>query len=186
MSILQSILRRPAFIVIAALAVVLFVFVLVWFQPQQLVLNREVNEALPGDSSQQIVEENEGKPRSADGKNANSKPKIEVVAKGTFRALAHPVSGQAKVLDVSGDRYLRFEDFTVENGPDLRVYLSAAPSHSDGPAFGSDFIDLGSLKGNVGDQNYRIPAGAELSRFRSAVIWCRRFSVGFAGAPISA
>lgn len=188
MTIVQSVLRRPAFIVVVVPLALGFGFVLVWFQPQKLIQNQEVNEALPGGSSQQVVEEQ--KEPGKDGgstvdKKADSQPQIEVVAKGDFRALAHPVSGQAKLLEVrGGDRYLRFEKFMVENGPDLRVYLSAALSDSEGPAFGNDFIDLGALKGNVGDQNYRIPADAQLSRFPSAVIWCRRFSVGFAVAPI--
>jgi hypothetical protein len=190
MSVMQSVLRRPALIVAAVVAAAAIVFVLVWFQPQQLLLDREVNEGLPDGSSQRVVEDG-AKPGkdagSTAGKKGDSKAQIEVVAKGAFRALAHPVSGEAKVLEVrGGGTYLRLEDFTVENGPDLRVYLSPAPSDSEDAAFGNDFIDLGALKGNVGDQNYGIPAGAELSKFRSAVIWCRRFSVGFAVAPINA
>jgi len=47
------------------------------------------------------------------------------------------------------------------------------------------FVDLGGLKGNLGSSNYLIPAGTDLSGFRSAVIWCRRFSVGFGVAPLN-
>jgi len=36
-----------------------------------------------------------------------------------------------------------------------------------------------------GSQNYAIPAGTDLLAFKSAVIWCRRFVVGFGVAPLS-
>ncbi|MDH3497546.1 MAG: DM13 domain-containing protein, partial [Gemmatimonadota bacterium] len=47
------------------------------------------------------------------------------------------------------------------------------------------FVGLGGLKGNVGDQNYDIPAGTDLTRYRTVTIWCRRFSVNFGSAPLS-
>jgi hypothetical protein len=188
MTIVQLV-RRPAFMGIALLAAAGFVFVLVWFQPQKLVIDDEVDEALPGASSQASANQDREAALRDDGSAASknvASAQFEVLGEGDFRALAHPVSGQAKVLEVEGrDKYLRLEDFMVENGPDLRVYLSAAASDSESAVLGSDFIDLGAIKGNVGDQNYRIPVGADLDRFKSAVIWCRRFSVGFAVAPIT-
>jgi hypothetical protein len=48
------------------------------------------------------------------------------------------------------------------------------------------FVDLGSIKGNVGDQNYDVPADLDLSKYRAATIWCRRFSVNFGTAPLVA
>ncbi len=188
MSILQSARRHPKLIGIAVLGAAIL-FVLVWFQPQKLILDSQVSESLPGTTSQPLDNEDQTENRSDEGSAANnsigSRPKLEVLASGDFRALAHSVSGQAKLLEVeSGDTYLRLEDFMVENGPDLRVYLSMAPSGSESAAFGDDFVDLGALKGNVGDQNYRIPPGNDLDSLKSAVIWCRRFSVGFAVAPI--
>ncbi len=190
MSIPQSVRRHPTLVGVALFAAAALVFVLVWFQPQKLVIDSEVNEALPGSSSQSLADEGGGKAvsdeGSAGGKNTSSGPQLNVLAEGDFRALAHRGSGQAKLLEVEGDdRYLRLEDFMVENGPDLRVYLSTATSDSENGAFGEDFIDLGALKGNVGNQNYRVPSGADLDRFKSAVIWCRRFSVGFAVASIT-
>ena len=47
-----------------------------------------------------------------------------------------------------------------------------------------EFVDLGGLKGNMGSSNYEIPDEVDLSKFKSAVVWCRRFSVGFAAAPL--
>jgi hypothetical protein len=79
---------------------------------------------------------------------------------------------------------VRFEDFEVENGPDLRVYLSRADADAPQRELAGDFVDLGDLKGNIGDQNYLVPGSVDLTRYRSAVVWCRRFSVGFAVAPL--
>jgi hypothetical protein len=72
----------------------------------------------------------------------------------------------------------------VDNGPDLKVYLSPEPSSAEEGAFDDGSVSLGDLKGNIGDQNYEIPRGVDLERFRSAVVWCERFGVGFAVAPL--
>ena len=180
MNLFHAARNRPLFTAIAIAAVATVVVgVLVWFQPQKLVVDSRVDEALP--DSQLAGNETPGTEKEG----STSTPRIEVVGEGSFRALAHPVSGRAKLLELErGGSYLRLEQFSVENGPDLRVYLSAAAADSQSDAFDDDFIDLGALKGNVGDQNYRIPADAPLARFQSAVIWCRRFSVGFAVAPL--
>lgn len=85
---------------------------------------------------------------------------------------------------LGGSLILRLERLSTSNGPDLRVYLSHVPASGDLHAYRTGFIDLGALKGNRGSQNYAIPAGTDLSAFKSAVIWCRRFAVGFAVAPL--
>ena len=84
----------------------------------------------------------------------------------------------------AGHLILRLERLSTSNGPDLRVYLSQVPASNDLHAYRTGFIDLGSLKGNRGSQNYAIPAGTDLSAFKSAVIWCRRFAVGFGVAAL--
>jgi len=105
------------------------------------------------------------------------------LANGTFEGLAHGASGMAAVVELaSGERVLTFTDLDTDNGPDLRVYLSAQPVGSDGDA--ADFVDLGGLKGNKGTQQYSIPAGTDTERYSTVVIWCRAFSVGFAKATL--
>ena len=90
----------------------------------------------------------------------------------------HNASGKAIVLHLEdGSAVLRFEDFRVTNGPDLYVYLATDKS-------ASDYIDLGRLKANSGNQNYDLPAGADLSKYNNIVIWCKAFSVYFGGAQI--
>ncbi|MYJ37036.1 MAG: DM13 domain-containing protein, partial [Acidimicrobiaceae bacterium] len=88
--------------------------------------------------------------------------------------------------DGSGQRFLRFEDFRTDNGPDLNVYLSAAPTDAPAGQFDDDFVDLGDLKGNVGSQNYEIPAGLDLDHYSTVAIWCVRFGVVFGVAELTA
>ncbi|MEX0658874.1 MAG: DM13 domain-containing protein [Egibacteraceae bacterium] len=98
----------------------------------------------------------------------------------------YTVTGRATVFELDdGTRTLRLEDFESTNGPDLFVYLTAADSADSDPDLNADFVDLGVLRGNVGDQNYEIPADVDLDRYDSAVIWCRRFSRGFGAADLA-
>jgi hypothetical protein len=112
---------------------------------------------------------------------------ILTIAEGGFIGRAHPGEGQALVLnDGSEQRFLRFENFEVDNGPDLNVYLVAGSSaEGKSGTFDDDFIDLGDLKGNIGPQNYEIPIGTDLDRYNTVVIWCVRFGVAFAAADIA-
>ncbi len=93
----------------------------------------------------------------------------------------HFARGKALLIETAPDVYvLRFEEFSVRNGPDLFVYLSpSVEGNADG------FIDLGSLKATDGAFNYDIPAGTDVSQFKSAIVWCKAFSVLFAVAPLA-
>ena len=94
-------------------------------------------------------------------------------------------SGKAVIYRIAdGTQILRLEDFKTTNGPDLFVVLSggANPDH-DGVKAGA-FLQLASLKGNQGNQNYTLPANIDLGQYKSAVIWCRTFNVVFAYAPL--
>lgn len=169
----------------AGILIAAIVFVLVWFQPQKLFINETVNEALPVASPDR---DDDATPVEGDAtvEPTATEPARQVLAEGPFQRLEHPTSGTAKVVQLSdGSLVLRFEDLDTSNGPDLRVYLSEVPASDDWYAYGEDFIDLGRLKGNRGDQNYAIPKDTDLSRYKSAVIWCRRFTVGFGVAPLS-
>lgn len=171
-----SIASHPVLaLVAAALTAGVAAFVLLYFEPQKLFIDDKVNEALPAAAGETQPDEGGASPQTRRPKTLTS---------GDFRSLEHGTSGRALLLEIGGKRYLRFEDFETSNGPDLRVYLSQAPSESDGGAFDDDFVELGELKGNIGNQNYDIPESVDLSRFRSAVVWCKRFGVGFAVAPV--
>lgn len=114
-------------------------------------------------------------------------PQVVSLYAGSFVPRSHPGEGVATVLnDGSAQRFLRFEDFATDNGPDLFVYLSRAPVDGDSGAFDDDFIDLGVLKGNIGPQNYEIPVDVDLDEYGTVVVWCKRFSVAFTAADLIA
>lgn len=150
--------------------VVLFVLVLVvgagWyaFRPERLFINQKVNEQFPTASA------------------ANNQ-----LASGQFHSGAHETKGMAAVFQLAdGKKTLRLTDFATSNGPDVHVYLVAAPDATDNDAVTkAGFVDLGSLKGNIGDQNYELPANADLAKYRAVTIWCKRFSVNFGTAPLN-
>lgn len=109
------------------------------------------------------------------------------LASGRFHSVAHETHGIATIQDVGGGRrVLRLTEFTTSNGPDVRVYLVAASDAKDNETVTkAGFVELGKLKGNQGDQNYDVPDNLDLSRYRAVTIWCRRFSVNFATAPLT-
>ena len=112
-----------------------------------------------------------------------SDPATSADRSGSFRGADefHFGRGLARLIETApGEFVVRLEDFEVRNGPDLYVYLS--PS-ADG--YASDAVELGRLKADRGNQNYAVPAGTDVSRARSVVIWCKQFAVLFATAPLS-
>ena len=91
----------------------------------------------------------------------------------------HKAEGIAKVINLADGRtFLRLENLKTTNGPDLYVYLSVGKD-------ASDIVNLGRLKGNIGNQNYEIPAGADLSKYNTVLIWCKAFSTLFGSAKLS-
>jgi hypothetical protein len=106
---------------------------------------------------------------------------VELV-RGRFRSGEHHTEGDAAVVRVrDGRRFLTLTSFETSAGPDLRVRLVPGRS-DDGGARGA--VDLGGLKGNRGDQQYRLPAEARVTG-ATVVIWCRAFSVAFGSARLA-
>lgn len=138
------------------------------FRPELLLVHKRVNEALPAEAAAQPAAP-------------------AALFTGRFHSVAHETRGSATVHQLmSGKRILRLTEFVTSNGPDVRVYLVAAPDASDNETVKqAGFIELGKLKGTEGDQNYDIPAGLDLNRYRAVTIWCRRFAVNFATAPLT-
>jgi hypothetical protein len=106
---------------------------------------------------------------------------ISTAFAGTFVGVndgIHNAEGMAKVIRLDdSNMILRLENFKATNGPDLYVYLATDKSTSD-------FVDLGRLKGNIGNQNYEIPEGTDFSRYDTVLIWCKAFSVLFGSAKL--
>ena len=115
---------------------------------------------------------------------AATMPFVPHVARaGQFRGADdfHFGRGQVQLIETAPGRFtLRFEGFSVRNGPDLFVYLSPSTTgYADGG------LNLGRLKATNGDFNYEVPAGTDITQFQSVVVWCRRFATLFATAALS-
>jgi len=104
---------------------------------------------------------------------------------GSFKGLAHETRGNATLYKSGGDYVLRFTDFHTSNGPDVHVYLVAAPDASNDAVINSGrYLNLGKMKGNEGDQNYTLPPGIDLTMYRSVALWCERFHVNFGACAL--
>jgi hypothetical protein len=99
----------------------------------------------------------------------------------------HKGSGRAVFYQLpDGKRVLRLEEFQVTNGPDLYVVLSGSPDpKSSAELHGPGFKELSLLKGNVGNQNYDLPADVDPAAVKSVVIYCKQFAVVFSTASLS-
>jgi len=154
-----------------ALAAVALLGLWYLFRPELLFVKTTVNEELPGMAMDSA---------SSDG-NAPA-----TLLSGTFHSVAHETEGSATLLALpDGKRILRLTNFRTSNGPDVRVYLVAAEDAADNETVTrAGFIELGKLKGTEGDQNYEVPENVDLDTYRAATIWCARFGVNFATAPL--
>lgn len=124
---------------------------------------------------------------AADAAPATNEVRTIATNNGVLIDHGHQGDGTANVITNGVQTFLRFEDdFAIDNGPDLNVYLVRGVD-ATGPAgqFDDDFIDLGDLKGNIGAQNYEIPAGVDLTEYDTVVIWCVRFGVAFNAADLA-
>ena len=150
--------RSVLFVALAVLAAVAWYF----FRPDRAFIDSRVSEAAPNGVA-------------------------SVLLTGAFQSRTHDGHGLAEVLELpDGQRVLRFSSFETLNGPDLQVYLLGAPDVKDRAGLETaGFVTLGALKGNVGDQNYVIPPGTDLTRYRAVSVWCRRFGVNFTTAELA-
>ena len=203
-SVMGAVRRHPGRSAAAGvLAAGLLGFALYWFAPWNLFVDRRVDEAIPV-AQEGVGDGEEGAPpgetagTGEDGdvaagagggvaeeeEDAGAEPRT--VARGRFSDLEHATTGSALILELEdGSRYLRLQGLSTTNGPDLRVMLSEQPPSDDWHGWADgEHLDLGPLKGNLGSSNYEIPDDVDLSAFRTAVIWCRRFTVGFGVAPL--
>lgn len=107
-----------------------------------------------------------------------------VTSGGTFFGIGHSAEGTTGVYELDGEFVLRFEDDTdIQNGPDLYVWLLEGAEYDGGDP--GAYLDLGKIKGNIGGQNYALPAEYDPEIHRFVLIWCLRFSTPFAGAPLA-
>lgn len=146
---------------IALLTVVLLVASWYAFRPERAFIDTRVNESAPAGAT--------------------------VVAAGRFVPREHKGTGDARISrTATGELVLQLSSFETLNGPDVRVYLvSSGDVENQEQLDAASFVDLGALKGNVGDQNYSVPPGTDVTRYPAVVIWCRRFSANFTTATLA-
>ncbi len=166
---------RLFWVVGAAVAALLLYLAFTVFGVQTLFYNREVNEDFA--VSAPAAEEQAAEPATAAPAQVSS---------GEFHAVAHPGTGDAIVYRLEdGSHVLRLENLDIFNGPALYVYAVAADdANDDATVLDAGFLNLGPLKGNQGNQTYELPANFDPARYRSISVWCERFSVNFATAPL--
>lgn len=186
-------LARVALVVAAAGALAI-----AWWLGSPLVVSREVSEAFPmtrtaeipegmsrAEAEQQMADAAQAERIASDAMPAGAPAAI---ARGTFvdADSFHKGEGTATIYRIGGRHVLRFEAFRVTNGPDLRVILTANPRPDSRAAVMADYVELGRLKGNIGSQNYEIPADVDPGRYRAVVIYCWPFHVIFSTATLAA
>lgn len=135
-----------------------------WYLASPLWIDREVSESL------------------------NLTNESQTLASGNFSGVdsVHQGTGVVRVIRTGEETVIRFTEFDVTNGPDLYVWLIKADGlESSSDVTSSEWVELGLLKGNVGDQNYDLPADVDILEFGSVAIWCKQFGVLFASADLS-
>ena len=181
---------------IAAVVVGITVLALAWWLGSPLFIDQEVDEEFPMSAGavipddmtpEQVESKMEEAAATPDATRAEDMPAgaVEFIS-GSFSGADefHEGSGSATIYELdSGQQVLRLEEFMVINGPDLRVYLVPDPNPDDRDDV-VGYLDLGSLKGNIGNQNYEIPVNVDVTEYGSVVIYCAPFHVIFATAPL--
>lgn len=195
---------------LAALITIAIIVVVAWFLASPLFIDQTVDEALiikpslnamptrdevlamtPEMRDQTMQKITSAMANQADtvmdeSMSANAQP--TVLKTGVFKDAdaVHKGSGDVLLYKLADNSYvLRLENFKVTNGPDLTVYLAKNADITEAAQVTEGFLNLGKLKGNIGSQNYLIPAGTDLSEYNSAVIWCELFGVLFSPATLS-
>ncbi len=112
------------------------------------------------------------------------------IAVGKLISHEHESSGTVRLVKLpDGSRALTLEDLKTSDGPDVHVWLAVAPVVAGEKGWyvfdDLEHVDLGSLKGNLGNQVYAIPEGIDLDSYPSVTLWCERFSVSFGAATLT-
>ena len=196
-------MKRKRLLTAAAVVVLILLVVVGWWFLSPLFIDDVVDEdfplsygaELPAGMTQQEAEEQMVEAAAVDTPVAEEMPEpmaspaapVKVkVGSFTDADRFHKGSGSATIYRGSdGSHILRFEDFNVTNGPALHVILSPHPNaRNSAEVHLEGYIDLGDLKGNVGNQNYVLPSDLDVTGIGSVIIYCQPFSVVFSVAPL--
>ena len=138
-----------------------------------------LNNSLDESMDQTLIQQQQPQPQNT---TSTTNTGQDTLRTGSFVGVGdgiHDAEGLAKVIPLEdGSNILRLENLQVTNGPDLYVYLATDKT-------ASDFVSLGKLKANNGNQNYDLPSETDLTKYDTALIWCRPFSVLFGSAELA-
>ena len=178
--------RRPprtvVTLVVAALVAVLAGYGLYWYAPWTRVFDTTVNDPLTARYRYSAPE--------PDPTHTTDTSPYRLLS-GTFVSQQHKTSGTVRIIRVPQEHSIRLElvDLDTSNGPDLQVWLSDQPVKADKSAWRAfatgPRVELGTLKGNKGNQAYEVPAYADLTPPLSVVIWSGRHDVAYGAAALN-
>jgi hypothetical protein len=196
--------KQRSFLIIGVIVAFALALPVGWYLLSPLWINRTVEETFPTSASAGEMEETMPEEVKATAtaamEDAMTEPdkvmeeampddmaSMTILVQGNFYDIAHQGMGTATVYHLAdGSNILRLEDFEVLNGPELHVYLTPVDPVPD--SIGVELagaIDLGLLKGNIGDQNYELPPDLDITQYKSVVIWCQPFRVPFNAAALT-
>lgn len=192
----RSKVRSRRLRIVLVVAAVVGVAALAAFEPWRAFTSSTIDEAAPvsadvvqvsGEESRLGPQDEGAPPPASPTAAAEPEPQDVELARGRFEDAEYSTSGLARVLQLAdGTRVLRLEGLATSDGPDLHVWLSDQPSGGAWGSYDDDrYVRLGELKATNGNQNYAIPASADLRGMTSVVIWCDRFNVAFGTAPVA-
>lgn len=177
--------KRVTIAIVAGIAAVGLVVGALVFQPWLLFVDVAVDEALP------VISET---PEATPDPTSTATPAPPAgpvqLSAGELISHEHETTGTVRIIEnADGSRVLSLENLSTSSGPDVHVWLSNAavvPGY-DGWFLAADasYLDLGPIKGNLGNQVYEIPADADLGQFPSVYLWCVQFAVSFGAAPLA-
>jgi Electron transfer DM13 len=176
--------RRATWVALLLVVALATAFGLYWFQPWKLWTNHRVDDALPAVATAPLVTRSVAATEPTPGPRP---PTAVLLSRGTFISHEHRTSGTVSVVrQPNGKRILAIADLRTSEGPVVKVWLTDRRVTKGGWHSFDDgkYVDLGSLKGNLGNQLYPIPDSADLSTLQSVTIWCDRFDVSFGAANL--
>lgn len=183
-------MRRIVWSAVAFVVALGLAFGAYWFQPWKLWTDDRVDDALPAVATQPAPAPGSSSTAPAADvrvSTAAARPRAVLLARGRFVSHEHSTHGTASIVrQPDGHRVLALANLRTSEGPVVKVWLTDRKVTKKGWHSFDDgrYLDLGGLKGNLGNQLYRIPDDADLAGLRSVTIWCDRFDVSFGAAEL--
>src|SRR5712691_13448456 len=153
-----------------AAALLLVLAALGWYLGSPLFIRTYTNEPLPAPTTSAATSQ----PSAATVTSARTGPRVLVMGELGYVDSIHNGKGPVRIVELGGERFVRFEDVAITNAPDVHVYLSR---ETGGKWTETTSLYLGALKATNGSFNYELPAAIDLASYKSVVVWCRAFRV---------